>query len=38
MPSAGVDDGADLGRSGARGLVCGGEILQRVTDDIGADR
>ena len=34
----GVDDGADLGRRGARGLVGGGEVLQRVTDDVGADR
>ena len=34
----GVDDGADLGRRGPGGLVRGGEILQRVTDDVGADR
>ena len=33
-----VDDGADLGRCGARGLVRGDEVLQRVTDDVGADR
>ncbi len=33
-----VDDRADLGRRGAGGLVRGGEVLQRVTDDIGADR
>ena len=34
----GVDDGADLGRRGAGGLVGGDEVLQRVTDDVGADR
>ena len=33
-----VDDGADLGRRGAGGLVGGDEVLQRVTDDVGADR
>ena len=33
-----VDDGADLGRGGAGGLVRGDEVLQRVTDDVGADR
>jgi hypothetical protein len=32
-----VDDRADLGRRGARGLVGGDEVLQRVTDDVGAD-
>jgi hypothetical protein len=33
-----VDDGADLGRGGAGRLVGGGEVLQRVTDDVGTDR
>ena len=33
-----VDDRADLGRRSPGGLLCGGEVLQRVTDDVGADR
>ena len=33
-----VDDGADLGRRRPGGLVRGDEVLQRVTDDVGADR
>ena len=34
----GVHDGADLRRRGPGGLVGGDEVLQRVTDDVGADR
>src|SRR5690606_20341721 len=32
-----VGDGADLARARTGGLVGGDEVLQRVTDDVGAD-